>query len=83
MSSEYITVYGTRQMNLAPKTHKATNIQSILKAFKAYVMEQLGGKTENELWLERIDQIPKNDFNSSVAAASGKCTKLRKMIRAK
>ena len=46
-----------RQMNLQRKTYKATNIQSVLNAFKTYVVEQLGGKTENELWLERITQM--------------------------
>ena len=38
----------------APNTHKGTNIQRVLIAFQEYINEQLGGKTENELWLERI-----------------------------
>ena len=38
----------------APNTHKGTNIQRVLIAFQKYINEQLGGKTENELWLERI-----------------------------
>ena len=41
---------------------KAINIGSILDAFKTFITEQLGGRTENERWLEKIAQIPKNEF---------------------
>ena len=43
-------------------TRQAINIQSILKGFKEYVLKSLRGKSENELWLEKIKQIPKEEF---------------------
>ena len=38
----------------------AIAIGSILEAFKTFIKEKLGGRTENELWLEKIAQIPRN-----------------------
>ena len=35
--------------------NQAINIQSILNAYKEYVLKMLHGKTENELWLEKIN----------------------------
>ena len=43
-------------------THKATNIQSVLNKFRAHILEQLCGKTENELWLEKWNQMPRNEL---------------------
>ena len=43
-------------------TLKAIAIGSILEAFKTFITEKLGGRTENELWLEKIAQIPRNEF---------------------
>ena len=56
---------------------KATNIQSVLNAFQAHVLEQLGGKTENELWLERIDRMPKNQLQLIGSGGFGKVYKIQ------
>ena len=61
----------------ALRTHKATNIQSILNAFKVYITEKCGGKTENELWLERIDQIPKDELQIIGIGGFGKVFKFK------
>ena len=45
------------------ETLKVIKIESILEAFKTFITEKLGGRTENELWLEKIAQIPKNEFH--------------------
>ena len=37
----------------------------------------LDGKTENELWLERINQIPENEFELIGSGGYGKYTKLK------
>ena len=42
---------------------KAISIKAILKVFKTFTTEKLGGRTEKELWLEEIAQIPKNEFH--------------------
>ena len=44
------------------RTIKAIKIGSILEAFKTFYKTKLGSRTENELWLEKIAQIPRNKF---------------------
>ena len=44
---------------------EAVNIGSILGGFKTFITDQLGGRTENELWLEKIAHFPKNEFHLS------------------
>ena len=44
-------------------TLKAIAIGPILEAFETFITEKLGGRTENELWLESIAQIPKDEFH--------------------
>ena len=61
----------------APAIYKAINIHSILKGFKEYVLKSLGGKSENELWLKEISQIPKEKFNF---IGSGGYAKVYKII---
>ena len=56
---------------------KAINIQSILNAFKEYVLKMLNGKTENELWLERINLIPENEFQFIGSGGYGKVYKIK------
>ena len=78
MSSEYVTVYWiTSNESSFKQLIKATNIQSVLNAFQAHVLEQLGGKTENELWLERIDQMPKNELQLIGSGGFGKVYKIK------
>ena len=52
-----------RQIESGEVSCQAINIRSILEGLKKYVSKSLGGKTENELWLEIIIQIPKEDFH--------------------
>ena len=40
-------------------------------------MEQLGGKTENELWLERMNQMPKNELQLIGSGGFGKVYKFK------
>ena len=42
--------------------YKEIKIQSILEGFTKCVMKSLGGKTENELWLEKLIRIPKAEY---------------------
>ena len=49
-------VVGIHTNKLDGGTLKATAIGSILDAFKTFITEKLGGRTENELWLEKINQ---------------------------
>ena len=46
----------------AKSTGTCVSVQSVLTAFKYYVLQMLNGRTENELWMERINQIPANEF---------------------
>ena len=50
---------------------KAINIKFIIEGFKTYVNENLGGKTENELWLEKINLIPHNELLSQYIGSGG------------
>ena len=58
-------------------TLKAIAIGSILEAFKTFITEKLGGRTENELWLEKIAQIPKNEFLLIGSGGFGKVYKIK------
>ena len=63
--NEQFKVVGIRTNKLDEGgTLKAIAIGSILEAFKKFITEKLGGRTENELWLEEIVQIPKNEVSS-------------------
>ena len=74
--NEKLNVVGihTNKLDGGP-TLKAIAIGFILEAFKTFITEKLGGRTENELWLEKIAQIPRNKIYSSVVAASEEYTK--------
>ena len=56
---------------------KAVHIRFILEGFKNYVKEKLGGRTENELWLEKIAQIPKNEFDRVGSGGFGTVYKIK------
>ena len=56
-------------------TLKAIKIGSILEAFKTFIKEKLGGRTKNELRLEKIAQIPRNEFHLIGVAESVKYIK--------
>ena len=58
-------------------TLKAIAIGSILEAFRTFITEKLGGRTENELWLEKIAQIPKNEFHLIGSGGFGKVYKIK------
>ena len=58
-------------------TLKAIAIGSILEAFKTFITEKLGGRTENELWLEKIAQIPKNEFHLIGSGGFGRVYKIK------
>ena len=58
-------------------TLKAIAIRSILEAFKTFITEKLGGRTENELWLEKIAQIPKNEFDLIGSGCFGRVYKIK------
>ena len=61
----------------AQTTYKAINVQSILTAFQNYVLTMLNGRTENELWLERINQIPSNEFEHIGGGGYGQVFKIK------
>ena len=60
--NEQLKVVGIQTNKFDGGTLKAITIGSILEAFKTFITAKLGGRTENELWLEKIAQIPKNEF---------------------
>ena len=61
----------------AQTTCKAINIQSILTAFKNYVLKMLNGKIKNELWQERINQIPLNEWELIGSGGYGQVYKIK------
>ena len=58
-------------------TLKVIAIGSILKAFKTFITEKLGGRTVNELWMEKITQIPRNEFLLIGSGGFGKVYKIK------
>ena len=56
---------------------KAINIQSILNAFMKYVLKMLKGKTDNELWLEKINMIPETEFQIIGSGGYGQVYKIK------
>ena len=58
-------------------TLRAIAIGSFLEAFKTFITEKLGGRTENELWLEKIAQIPKNKLHLIGSGGFGKVYKIK------
>ena len=59
---------------------RAINIGSILDAFKTYITEQLGGRTGNEMWLEKINLIPENEFELIGAGGYGRVYKIKMKV---
>ena len=55
----------------------AINIGSILDAFKTFITEQLGGRTGNEMWLEKINLIPENEFELIGEGGYGRVYKIK------
>ena len=55
----------------------AITIGSVFEAFKTFITEKLGGRTENELWLEKIEHIPKNEFQLIGSGGFGKVYKIK------
>ena len=70
---------GTAHESAAGNTadSKATNIQAILNAFTKYVLKMLNGKTENELWLEKINMIPPTEFQLIGSGGYGQVYKIK------
>ena len=58
-------------------TLKAIAIGSIIEAFETFITEKLGGRTENELWLEKIAQIPRNEFLLIGSGGFGRVYKIK------
>ena len=56
---------------------KAIAIGSILEAFKTFITEKLGGRTENEQCLVKIAQIPKDEFHLIGSGGFGKVYKIK------
>ena len=75
--NEQLKVVGIHTNKLDGRTLKAIAIGSILEAFKTFITEKLGGRTENELWLENIAQIPKNEFHPIGSGGFGKIYKIK------
>ena len=56
---------------------KAINVQSIFTAFTDYLLKMLNERTENELWLEKINLIPLNDFQYVGGGGYGQVYKIK------
>ena len=75
--NEQLKVVGIHTNKLDERgTLKAITIRAILEAFKIFLTEKLGGRTENELWLEKIAQIPKNEFHLIGSGGFGRVYKI-------
>ena len=73
--NEHLEVVGLHVSSQKQETRglfKAITIGSVLEAFETFVIEKLGGRTENELWLEKIAHIPKNQFQLIGSGGFGK-----------
>ena len=79
MSSEYIPVHWATLRNQRTESvdSQATNIQAVLNAFAKYVIKMLNGKTENELWLEKINMIPPTEFQIIGSGGFGQVYKIK------
>ena len=53
------------------------NSGSILDAFITFITEKLGDRTENELWLEKINQIPQNEYEYVGSGGNGQVYKIK------
>ena len=58
-NNEYNVIGLHSRKGLTPNKWRATRISKILEAFKTELVNQYGGRTENEIWLQRINEIPK------------------------
>ena len=56
---------------------KAVDIRFILQGFKTYVSKKLNGGTENDLWLEKINQIPQNEYEYVGSGGYGQVFKIK------
>ena len=75
--NKQLKVVGIHTNKFEGGTLKVVAIGSILEAFKMFITEKLCGRTENELWLEKIAQIPKNEFDLIGSGGFGKVYKIR------
>ena len=58
---------------------KAIHIGLVLEGFTTYVIERLGGRTDNELWLEKINKIPQNEFQYVGSGGYGQVYKIKNL----
>ena len=67
----------TSLMNQKKTTCNAINVQSILTEYTKYVLKMLNGRTENELWLDKISQIPKAEYEKIGKGGYAKVYKIK------
>ena len=69
--------YGANESVQTTFSCKAITVQSILTAFMNYVLKMSNGKTDNELWLKRINLIPANEFHLIGGGGYGQVYKIK------
>ena len=64
-------ILGLESQNVGPNKWKAIRINQVFEAYKSELLNRYGGRTENDIWLELIRNIPQNELNFIMRGSYG------------
>ena len=76
MNGEFKIIGLESKNGAGPNKWKAISMNQILEAYKNNLLEKYGGRTENEIWLQRINEIPQSRLNLIGCGGYGKVYKV-------
>ena len=71
MNGEFKIIGLESKNGASPNKWRAISMNQILEAYKNKILEKYGGRTENKIWLQRINQILQNELPAELIGCGG------------